>query len=190
MHHYHEMTDSELLESLIGKKATEATYKGQLRPLFEANKETAAKELAPLLAARELLQRWFAERLEEKDSLASPADVKRFLVAVFAGQGYESFVTMYMDAQMRLICAEESFRGTLTQTAVYPREIVRNALYHNAAGVLFAHNHPSGVAEPSRADELLTQTLRSALQLVDVSVYDHMVIAGTSVTSFAERGLL
>jgi DNA repair protein RadC len=187
---YHRMETSALLETLIGKKAAEKRYQGELRPLFEANEETAAADLAPLLAARELLSRWLAESVKKKDALASPADVKSFLVAVFAGQGYESFVTMYLDAQHRLICAEESFRGTLTQTAVYPREIARRALYHNAACVLFAHNHPSGLAEPSRADELLTGSLSQALQLVDVRVVDHLVIAGTAVTSFVERGML
>jgi len=187
---YSSMSTSELLEALIGRKATSLKYKGQLRPLFEANRETAARELAPLLIARELLERWLQETILTKDALAAPADVKRFLVSVFAGQGYESFVTLYLDAQHRLIVAEESFRGTLTHTAVYPREIVRAALLHNAACVLFAHNHPSGVAEPSRADEMLTASLKSSLALVDVRVLDHLVIAGTSATSFAERGLL
>ena len=188
--HYRTMSTTALLSSLLGKETTTRRYQGELRPLFEANSETAFADLRPLLLARELMVRWMAEEMTKKDALESPADVKRFLVTVFAGQGYESFVTMYLDAQHRLIVAEESFRGTLTQTAVYPREIVKAALTHNAACVLFAHNHPSGVAEPSRADELLTQTLRQSLQLVDVRVLDHLVIAGTSVVSFAERGLL
>lgn len=187
---YRTMSTRELLKSLIGARATTTKYKGELRPLFEANGETAPSDLAPLLVARELLERWLKEEMRTKDSLASPADVKRFLVSVFAGQGYESFVTLYLDAQNRLIVAEESFRGTLTHTAVYPREIVRAALRHNAAGVLFAHNHPSGVAEPSRADEILTASLKSSLALVDVRVLDHFVIAGNTATSFAERGLL
>jgi DNA repair protein RadC len=187
---YRTMSTSELLTSLIGQKATTTKYKGELRPLFEANEETASSDLAPLLVARELLQRWLGETVKRQDALASPADVKNFLVSVFAGQGYESFVTLYLDVQHRLICAEESFRGTLTHTAVYPREIARRALYHNAACVLFAHNHPSGMAEPSRADESLTAGLKSTLALVDVRVLDHFVIAGTLVTSFAERGML
>jgi DNA repair protein RadC len=187
---YREWSTGELLESLIGVNATKQWYRKELRPLFEANRETAARELTPLLVARELLERWLKETVEKKDALQSPTDVKRFLIAVFAGQGYESFVTMYLDAQMRLIVAEESFKGTLTHTAVHPREIVRAAMFHNAATVLFAHNHPSGFAEPSRADEMLTASLKQSLALVDVRVADHIVIAGTSAVSFAERGLL
>lgn len=187
---YDRTSTSELLTSLIGKEATTKRYQGTLRPLFEANRETAPHDLRPLLIARELLVRWMEETLRHADALQSPMDVKRFLVTAFAGQGYESFVTMFLDAQHRLICAEESFRGTLTHTAVYPREIAKAALFHNAACVIFAHNHPSGAAEPSRADELLTQSLRQTLTLVDVRVLDHFVIGGNSATSFAERGLL
>ena len=100
------------------------------------------------------------------------------------------FVALFLDSQHRLIAAEELFRGTLAQTSVYPREIVKSALALNAAAVIFAHNHPSGVAEPSRADELLTQSLKSALALIDVRTLDHFVVAGGEVVSFAERGLL
>jgi len=100
------------------------------------------------------------------------------------------FVGLFLDTQHRLIAAEELARGTLAQTSVYPREVVKTALARNAAAVIFAHNHPSGVAEPSRADELLTQALRNALALVDVRTLDHLVVAGSRVTSFAERGLL
>ena len=190
MQHYRTMSTSALLSSLIGKEATTKRYQGELRPLFEANSETAFTDLTPLLLARELLVRWMAEEMTMKDTLQSPKDVKQFLVTVFAGQGYESFVTMYLDAQHRLICAEESFRGTLTHTAVYPREIAKAALTHNAASVLFAHNHPSGLPEPSRADELLTASLKQVLNLVDVRVLDHLVIGGNSAVSFVERGLL
>ena len=187
---YTNITTRELLEALIGVEATEARYEGALRPLFEANQHSASEELWPLLAARELLRRWAAEEVRRVEPFASPEVIKLYLQLAFAGQGYESFVVLYLDAQHRLLEAEESFRGTLTQTAVYPREIVKRALYWNAAAVLFAHNHPSGLAEPSRADEHLTQALKTALSLVDVRVLDHFVIAGNSVTSFAERGLL
>jgi DNA repair protein RadC len=95
-----------------------------------------------------------------------------------------------MDARNRLIVAEELFRGTLTQTSVYPREVVKRALFHNAAAVIFAHNHPSGETDPSRSDEMLTTTLKTALALVDVRVLDHFVVAGNKALSFAERGLL
>jgi DNA repair protein RadC len=188
--HYRTMSDIALLIALIGHEATKTHYHGLLRPLFEANGDTGPTDLRPLLIARELMVRWMAEAMTKKDALCSPTDVKQFLVTVFAGQGYESFVTLYLDAQHRLICAEESFRGTLTHTAVYPREIAKAALSHNAAAVLFAHNHPSGQAEPSAADEMLTQSLRQALQLVDVRVLDHLVIGGNGAVSFAERGLL
>jgi DNA repair protein RadC len=116
----------------------------------------------------------------------------RLLVAkeTLAGRDYEVFMVLFLDAQNRILEAEEMFRGTLTQTSVYPREVVKRSLVHNAAAVIFAHNHPSGVSEPSRADELLTQSLRQALALVDVKVLDHFVIAGSGVMSFAERGLL
>jgi DNA repair protein RadC len=109
---------------------------------------------------------------------------------IFAGQEHESFVVLFLDAQNRLIVSEELFRGTLTQTSVYPREIVKEALRKNAASVIFSHNHPSGVAEPSRADELLTNSLKQALALVDVKVLDHFIVAGAAILSFAERGLL
>jgi DNA repair protein RadC len=179
-----------LLEALIGADATEARYEGHLRPLFEANQDRAGDDLVPLLVARELVRRWLAEEIRGQEVFASPDAVKQFLQLAFAGQSYESFVVLYLDAQHRLIEAEEPFRGTLTQTAVYPREIVKRALYWNAAAVLLAHNHPSGAAEPSRADEHLTQTLKAALSLLDVRVLDHFVIAGSAVVSFAERGLL
>ena len=103
---------------------------------------------------------------------------------------HEVFVCVFLDSQNRVIACEELFRGTLAQTSVYPREVVKAALAHNAAAVIFAHNHPSGVAEPSRADELLTQALKQALALVDVKVLDHFVVAGAGAVSFAERGLL
>jgi DNA repair protein RadC len=103
---------------------------------------------------------------------------------------HEVFMALFLDAQNRVIAAEELFRGTLTQTSVYPREVVKRALVHNAAAVILAHNHPSGVAEPSRADEFLTQTLRQSLSLVDARVLDHFIVAGNGVVSFAERGLL
>jgi DNA repair protein RadC len=179
----------ELLEALIGVEATEARYQGDLRPLFEAN-GTAGAELAPLFAARELVRRWLAEELKRGEVFGSPVEVKQYLQLGFAGQEYESFVTLYLDNQHRLIEAEESFRGTLTQTSVYPREIVKRALHWNAAAVLFAHNHPSGAAEPSRADEFLTASLKSALALVDVRVLDHFVVGASAVVSLAERGLV
>jgi len=189
MDYTHTSTET-LLAWLIGADATQARYDGQLRPLFEASQDRAADDLVPLLVARELVERWLAEAIRGKEVFPSPDAVKHYLQLAFAGQSYESFVVLYLDAQNRLIEAEELFRGSLTQTAVYPREIVKRALHWNAAAVMFAHNHPSGVSEPSRADEHLTQCLKTALALIDVRVLDHFVVGGSSVTSFAERGLL
>jgi DNA repair protein RadC len=116
--------------------------------------------------------------------------VRDLLRLRLAGLPHEVFVCLQLDAQHRVIAFEELFRGTLTQTSVYPREVVKAALRANAAAVIFAHNHPSGVAEPSHADEILTRSLKSALALVDVQVLDHFIVAGTRIMSFAERGLL
>jgi DNA repair protein RadC len=142
------------------------------------------------MAARELVRRWLHEELQSREVFSSPAAVREFLQLHFAGREYESFLVLYLDAQNRLLEYEELFRGTLTQTSVYPREIVKAALVKNAASVMFSHNHPSGVAEPSRADEALTQSLKAALALVDVRVLDHIIVAGPVALSFAERGLL
>jgi DNA repair protein RadC len=128
--------------------------------------------------------------VREADSLRSPAAVRDYLRLRLADRRHEVFVVVFLDAQNRVIACEEMFRGTLTQTSVYPREVVIEALNRNAAGVILCHNHPSGVAEPSRADEALTQTLRAALALVDVRVLDHIVVAGAPSLSFAERGLI
>jgi DNA repair protein RadC len=116
--------------------------------------------------------------------------VRDYLRLAIGSREYEVFVCLWLDAQHRVICFQEPFRGTLTQTSVYPREIVKAALAANAAAVIFAHNHPSGAAQPSQADELLTRNLREALALVDVKVLDHFIVAGAHSLSFAERGLL
>ena len=123
-------------------------------------------------------------------ALTSPAAVRDYQRLSIAGREHEVFVCVFLDSQHRVIRTEELFRGTLGQTSVYPREVVKRALGRNAAAVAFAHNHPSGAAEPSRADEFLTQTLKSALALVDIRVLDHFVVGRTDVVSFAERGLL
>jgi DNA repair protein RadC len=130
-------------------------------------------------------------RLQRHDpTLSSPEAVRDYLRLRIADREHEVFVVLYLDSQHRLIAVEELFRGTLAETRVYPREVVKAALRHNAAAVIFAHNHPSGVAEPSRADELLTQALREALTLVDIRTLDHFVVTGSNVISFAERGML
>lgn len=129
-------------------------------------------------------------QVREADSMRSPGAVRDYLCVRLGDKRYEVFCVVFLDAQNRVIALEEMFRGTLTQTSVYPREVVVEALNNNAAGVILCHNHPSGVAEPSRADEALTQTLKAALALVDVRVLDHVIVAGCTSLSFAERGLL
>jgi DNA repair protein RadC len=120
----------------------------------------------------------------------SPQQVKNYVALQLGAREREIFAVLFLDGQHRLLCLEELFSGTLTQTSVYPREVVRRALALNAGAVIFAHNHPSGLAEPSRADEYLTQTLKAALQMVDVRVLDHLVVGRGQVVSMAERGLV
>lgn len=143
-----------------------------------------------LRAVVELIRRGLREDMGRRDALGSPAAVRDYLRLKLRDLPHEVFVGLYLDAQNRVIGDEVLFRGTLTQTSVYPREVVKRALAHNAAGLILAHNHPSGVAEPSHADEALTRALRQALALVDVKVLDHFVVAGNAAVSFAERGLL
>ncbi len=146
---------------------------------------------AQLAATLELARRALRHDMSRRDVLSSPQQVRDYLRLRLGSLAHEVFVVLLLDAQNRLIEAVEAFRGTLTQTSVYPREIVKTALAYNAAAVIFAHNHPSGVAEPSRADDLLTRQLKQALELVDVRVLDHFIVAGTDPPlSFAERGLL
>lgn len=145
----------------------------------------------PILAAKELMARALAESLQQNERLDTPEKVRDLLRLRLAHLPHEVFVVLLLDAQHRLIDLKEVFRGTLTQTAVYPREVVKLALARNAAAVLLAHNHPSGAPEPSQADQQLTRTLKEALALVDVRVLDHFIVAGTArPVSFAERGLL
>ncbi len=143
-----------------------------------------------LQVARELLLRALRDRMCAGPIMNSPQAVRDWLRLYCAGLQNEVFILLYLTAQHALIEAVQQFSGTLTQTAVYPREVVRGALERNAAAVVLCHNHPSGQAEPSRADEHVTQTLKSALALVDVRVLDHLVVAGDQVTSMAERGLV
>ena len=201
------LADAELLAILLrtgvkGRSAVDVARGllsrfGSVAGLLEAGTEALAAvpglglaKSAQLQAALELSRRALKEELAARDVLSSPRAVRDYLRLVFAGRQHEVFVVLLLDAQHRVIACEELFRGTLTQTSVYPREVVKCALGRNAAAVIFAHNHPSGVAEPSHADEILTRSLKSALGLVDVQVLDHFVVAGPATTSFAERGLL
>ena len=145
---------------------------------------------AEISAVIELARRSLRHQLSERPLFDAPPKVKEYVSLQLAQRGHEVFAVLFLDAQNRLLKLEEMFRGTLTQTSVYPREVVKRALELHAAAVILAHNHPSGAAEPSRADEYLTQTLKSALALVDVRVLDHLVVGQGQVVSFAERGLL
>ncbi len=160
------------------------------RELLCAQQGLGPARFCQLSAMVELTRRALREDIGRRNVLASPAAVRDYLCLRLRDLGHEVFVGLYLDSQNRVIGDEELFRGTLTQTSVYPREVVKRALARNAAGIILAHNHPSGVAEPSYADEALTRALKQALALVDVKVLDHFVIAGNAATSFAERGLL
>jgi DNA repair protein RadC len=144
-------------------------------------------------SSEEVLQqarRVLSQRVRRGATMSSPEAVKDYLRVQLGVLEHEVFCVLFLDAQHRIIALKQMFRGTVTQTSVYPREVVKEALAVNSAAVILAHNHPSGVAEPSRADEFLTQSLRQALALVDVRVLDHLVVAGADVTSFVELGLM
>ncbi len=145
---------------------------------------------AELLAVMEMARRGLRSTLEAQPVFSSPQAVKDYLQMRLGALPHEVFAVVFLDAQHRLLACEELFRGSLTQTSVYPREVVKRTLELNAGSVILAHNHPSGVLEPSRADELLTQTLKSSLNLIDVKVLDHVVVGRGGALSFAERGLI
>jgi DNA repair protein RadC len=145
---------------------------------------------AEIVAVLELARRALAEQLREREVFGTPDAVKHYLGLHLGQRPHEVFAVLFLDSQNRLLAMEELFRGTLTQTSVYPREVVLRALHHHAAAVVLAHNHPSGTVTPSRADEALTQALKAALSLVDVRVLDHVIVAPGQALSMAERGLL
>jgi DNA repair protein RadC len=145
---------------------------------------------AELMAVMEMARRSMTSELRTAPVFSSPQLVKDYLQMRLGNLPHEVFAVLFLDAQQKLIACEELFRGTLSQTSVYPREVIKRTLELNAAAVILAHNHPSGVLEPSRADELLTQTLKSSLNLIDVRVLDHMVVSRHGAMSFAERGLI
>lgn len=203
------LSDAELLAIYLrvgvrGKSAVDLArdllkrFDGQLARLAEAPVAQLATvpgigiaKAAQLKASFELARRALAQEMAVRDALASPSAVRRWLQLNLAVRPQEIFLALWLDAQNRLLAAQELFAGTLTQTSVYPREVVKAALAANAAAVILAHNHPFGTAEPSAADQLLTHALRDALALVDVKVLDHFVVAGNAPPlSFAERGLL
>ncbi|MDO8604883.1 MAG: DNA repair protein RadC [bacterium] len=182
-------SNQDLLALLLGKRKARELYKTPLSTLLFI--ESGSEDYVPELAiARELVRRSLEENLFQGNALTSPHLVRDYLKVILNGREHEVFVALFLDSQHRLIATEELFRGTLTQTSVYPREVVKRSLAVNAAAVIFAHNHPSGVAEPSKADEVLTHALKQALALVDVKVLDHFVVAGVEVVSLAERGVI
>ncbi|KPU92788.1 hypothetical protein APR50_39435 [Variovorax paradoxus] len=174
-------TEAEALYEANGRSLQKLTYFARQSPL--PNFHRLATGLA---LAQELL----VEELSARSVFDSPRAVSDFLKLHFAGQPHESFAILYLDAQHTLIAFEEMFRGTLTQTSVYPREVLKRALHHDAAALILSHNHPSGSIEPSRADEVLTQSLKSVLAMIDVQVIDHLIVADGRSLSFAERGLM
>lgn len=203
------LSNAELLALLLrvgtrGKSAVDlgrellARYDGRLAALLSAKATEIAQwpgighaKAAQLHAALELSRRVLAEAMRQGDLLTSPQAVRDWLRLKLAGLGHEVFMALLLTAQNRLIDAVELFRGTLTQTSVYPREVVKLVLEKNAAAVILAHNHPSGAAEPSEADRLLTRSLKTALALIDVQVLDHFIVAGMAPpVSFSERGWL
>ena len=201
------LSDAELLAIFLrtgvtGKSAVDLARElldrfGDLTHLFAADEKSfcAVHGMGPakyvqLQAVLEMARRALQEQMSSGDALNSPRAVREYLHLLLNGRQQEVFVALFLDAQHRVIASEELFQGTLTQTSVYPREVVKRALHHNAAAVIFAHNHPSGVAEPSQSDQLLTDALKQALQLVDVRVLDHFIVAGVNGCSFAEKGML
>ena len=196
----HNRSTPDLLSVLVGKGMAKKLSQVPLSVLFgmRTNRQEMVCENeaqyvpAPIISAAKEL---FARALEEDISIhpisfSSPGVVKDYLRLVLGGRQQEVFMVLFLDAQHRLIASEELFHGTLTQTSVYPREVVKRALIHNAAAVMLSHNHPSGLAEPSSADRMLTDALKQALGLVDVRVLDHIVVGEQEALSFAERGLI
>lgn len=201
------LSDAELLAiflriGLPGKSAVDLAREllgrfGNLTALFAVGEKEFCQtpgmgeaKYAQLQAVLEMARRALGEEISRGDALSSPGAVRDYLRLKLQSLPQEVFMALFLDAQNRVIASEELFRGTLTQTSVYPREVVKRALHHNAAAVILAHNHPSGVAEPSHADQSLTQALKNALGLVEVAVLDHFIVAGSGSLSFAERGLL
>jgi len=180
----------DLARTLLAKFGSLAGLIAASREAFCAIPGLGSAKYAQMQAATELSRRALAAEMKSGINLSSPTAVRDFLRLSIQNRQVEVFVGLFLDAQNRVIAMEELFSGTLTQTSVFPREVVRRALHHNAAGVIFAHNHPSGVAEPSHADEILTQALKGALALIDVRVLDHFVVGRGATLSFAERGLL
>jgi len=201
------LSDAELLAIFLrvgvtGKSAVDLARDllnqfGSLNGIFAATEHElsqvhgiGASKYVQLQAIFEMSRRALNEQLQQRDVFKSPQAVRDYLVLKLGSLTKEVFLVLFLDTQNRLVATEEMFSGSLKETSVYPREVVKRALHHNAASVIFAHNHPSGIAKQSQADELLTKQLKQALALVDVRVLDHFIVAGNNILSFSERGLL
>jgi len=201
------LSDGELLAIFLrtgvaGKSAVDLarellSHFGSLTQMFSASENDfcaihgmGQAKYVQLQAVLEMSRRALREEIQRGDALSSPRAVRDYLQLLLGVRQQEVFLVLFLDTQHRVIASEELFHGTLGQTSVYPREVVKRALAHNAAAVILAHNHPSGVAEPSQSDRMLTDALKQALSLVDVRVLDHFVVAAGKTLSFAEKGLI
>ncbi len=201
------LSDAELLViflrvGVVGKSAVDLARDllnkfGSLNGIFAATENELSQvhgigssKYVQLQAIFEMSRRALSEQLQQRDVLASPQAVRDYLVLKLGSYTKEVFLVLFLDTQNRLLATEEMFSGSLTETSVYPREIVKRVLHHNAAAVIFAHNHPTGNVKQSQADELLTRQLQQALALIDVKVLDHFVVAGNQTLSFSEKGLI
>lgn len=201
------LSDTELLAiflrtGMTGKSAVDLSREllsrfGSLTGIFAASQGEFCQipgmgtaKYAQLQAVMEMARRALSEELKHGNAMNSPELVRNFLRLCLANKPHEVFIGIFLDAKNHAIATEELFSGTLTQTSVYPREVIKRALYHNAAAIIFAHNHPSGVAEPSHADKILTQSLKQALALIDIKVLDHFIVGNGTALSFAELDLI
>lgn len=201
------LTDAELLAIFLrtgtqGASAIDLAYNlldnfSSLRSLFNANlhefsqtKGVGPAKYVQLQAVLEMSKRYLSETLEKQDTIANPGDTRQYLKSQLRDKPYEVFAALFLDNRHQIIKYEELFRGTIDGASVYPREVVKKALEHNAAALIVAHNHPSGVAEPSSADERITVKLKEALGLVDIRLLDHFIIGDAEIVSLAERGVL
>jgi DNA repair protein RadC len=179
----------QLSEELLGPDGIAGLLNASVQSLKMVKGLGPAKQ-AELLAVFEIARRALSQRLKEREAFHTPGAVKQYLQLQLAHKSHEVFAVLFLDNQNRMLAMEELFRGTLSQTSVYPREVVLRALHHQAAAVVLSHNHPSGSVQPSRADEHLTQTLKAALALVDVRVLDHIIVGQGQALSMAEQGLM
>jgi DNA repair protein RadC len=201
------LSDAELLAiflrvGVVGKSAVDLARDllnkfGSLNGIFAASENEISQvhgigtsKYVQLQAIFEMSRRALSEQLQQQDVLNSPQAVRDYLVLKLGNRNKEVFLVLFLDTQNRLVASEEMFSGSLKETSVYPREVLKRALHHNAAAVIFAHNHPTGIVKQSQADEMLTKQLQQALALIDVRVLDHFIVAGNDTLSFSQKGLM